>query len=143
PPPRQGGGSSPSPRPATRAAFTTFCLRPAPFSGQPAARARVASSPVRVTGRAPVNRQRQPGVGQGMRIDQQHLCEPGLVVLDVTAADEATLHTVMDRLQQQWATSGITPVRRHPGAPGVKARIYADTRRPGAPEASAPAQRRT
>ncbi|MFC9626283.1 DUF6207 family protein [Streptomyces sp. NPDC056930] len=35
----------------------------------------------------------------------------------------------MTALEQQWATSGIGPVRKVPGEPGVKARRYADTRR--------------
>ncbi|MEU6213445.1 DUF6207 family protein [Streptomyces sp. NPDC047023] len=30
-----------------------------------------------------------------------------------------------------WATSGVGPVRRDPGEPGVRARIYADVLRPG------------
>ncbi|MGW6391242.1 DUF6207 family protein [Streptomyces sp. NPDC055103] len=68
-----------------------------------------------------------------MKIDDQHIAEPGLVVLDVTAADEDTLRTVMDSLQQQWATSGITSVRRTPGEQGVTARIYADVRRHPSP----------
>ncbi|WP_405691035.1 DUF6207 family protein [Streptomyces sp. NBC_00057] len=42
-----------------------------------------------------------------MRIDEQHITEPGLVVLDVTAADENTIRAVMDSLQRWWATSGI------------------------------------
>ncbi|MFJ7497813.1 DUF6207 family protein [Streptomyces sp. NPDC097727] len=46
-----------------------------------------------------------------------------------TPADEATAHAVMTALEQQWATSGIGPVRKVPGEPGVKARMYADTRR--------------
>jgi DsbC/DsbD-like thiol-disulfide interchange protein len=66
-----------------------------------------------------------------MRIDEQHVAEPGLVVLDVTAADEDTIRAVMDGLQQQWATSGVTPVWRTPGEAGVRARVYADIRRPG------------
>ncbi|MFJ8648908.1 DUF6207 family protein [Streptomyces sp. NPDC093546] len=58
------------------------------------------------------------------------MAEPGLVVRDVTAVDEDTIRAVMESLQQQWVTSGITPVWRTPGEAGVKARVYADTRRP-------------
>ncbi|MFB7918025.1 DUF6207 family protein [Streptomyces sp. NPDC056061] len=67
-----------------------------------------------------------------MKTDEQHVAEPGLVVLDITAADEDTLCAVMDGLQQRWATSGIAPVRRLPGEAGVRARVYADVYRPGA-----------
>ncbi|MFE7045467.1 DUF6207 family protein [Streptomyces atratus] len=63
-----------------------------------------------------------------MKIDEQHVAEPGLVALDITAADEDTVRTVMDGLQQQWATAGITPVWRTPGEVGVKARTYAASR---------------
>ncbi|MFF3343156.1 DUF6207 family protein [Streptomyces flavidovirens] len=65
-----------------------------------------------------------------MEIDEQHITEPGLVVLDITAADEDTVAAVMQGLQQQWATSGITPVWHVPGEPGIRARVYADIRRP-------------
>ncbi|MGW2089077.1 DUF6207 family protein [Streptomyces sp. NPDC001880] len=65
-----------------------------------------------------------------MKIDAQHIDEPGLVVLDITAADEDTAHAVMAALEQWWATSGITPVRSEPGVAGVRARVYADIRRP-------------
>ncbi|MEU9064904.1 DUF6207 family protein [Streptomyces sp. NPDC048430] len=65
-------------------------------------------------------------------IDAQHLSEPGLVVLDITAPDEATARAAMADLEQHWATSGIAPVRRTPGTPGVTARVYADTRRTAA-----------
>ncbi|CAL9631637.1 DUF6207 family protein [Streptomyces sp. enrichment culture] len=67
----------------------------------------------------------------------QHPHEPGLVVLDIAAADEATARTVTDTLDRLWATSGTAPVRRVPGEPGVRARLYADVRRrPEAPERS-------
>ncbi|MER8199060.1 DUF6207 family protein [Streptomyces microflavus] len=62
-------------------------------------------------------------------IDPRHLSEPGLAVLDITAADEDTAHALMDGLQQLWATSGITPTRREPGQPGVHARIHAQAPR--------------
>ncbi|MEV7897086.1 DUF6207 family protein [Streptomyces cyaneofuscatus] len=58
-------------------------------------------------------------------IDPRHLSETGLVVLDIIAGDETTAHALMDRLQQLWATSGITPARREPGQPGVRAQIHA------------------
>ncbi|MGX1887270.1 DUF6207 family protein [Streptomyces sp. NPDC055287] len=69
-----------------------------------------------------------------MRIDEQHIAEPGLVFLDVTAADEDTIRAVMDGLQQQWATSSVTPVWRTPGESGVRARMYVDIGRPGTTE---------
>ncbi|MDN3293388.1 DUF6207 family protein [Streptomyces ficellus] len=50
-----------------------------------------------------------------MHIDEQHIAEPGLLVRDITSTDEDTGRAVMDALQQQWATSGITPVWRTSG----------------------------
>jgi len=75
----------------------------------------------------------RPGgtVGRGMEIDQQRIAETGLVVLDVAAADEEIVRAVMEVLQRQWATSGITPVWRTPGEPGARTRVRADVRRPG------------
>ncbi|MFK0259669.1 DUF6207 family protein [Streptomyces sp. NPDC090445] len=66
------------------------------------------------------------------QIDEQHIAEPGLVVLDITGSDEDTVTTAMKCLEQVWATSGIAPIRRTPGEPGVRARVYADVLRPGA-----------
>ncbi|KOU36502.1 hypothetical protein ADK54_33275 [Streptomyces sp. WM6378] len=54
-----------------------------------------------------------------------------LVVLDITAADEATALAVQSELEQWWATSGAATVRRTPGAPGVQIRVYSDLRRAG------------
>ncbi|MFK0237735.1 DUF6207 family protein [Streptomyces vinaceus] len=64
-------------------------------------------------------------------IDEQHIAEPGLVVLDITGGDEDTVRAVMAALEERWATSGVGPVRRGPGEPGVRARVYADVLRPG------------
>ncbi|MDP9954319.1 MULTISPECIES: DUF6207 family protein [Streptomyces] len=63
-------------------------------------------------------------------IGEQHLIESGLVVLDITAADDETARRVVAELSQRWATSGV--LRRTPGLPGVSARVYADIRRTGA-----------
>ncbi|MFI8966994.1 DUF6207 family protein [Streptomyces sp. NPDC053493] len=66
-----------------------------------------------------------------MQIDEEHIGEPGLVVLDIIAADEGTVRAVMEGLQHKWATSGVTPLWRVPGEAGVRARVHADIRRPG------------
>ncbi|MEU5108161.1 DUF6207 family protein [Streptomyces sp. NPDC021354] len=64
-------------------------------------------------------------------LDEQHVSESGLVVLDIAARDEETAVAVMSRLGEMWATSGVGPVRRVAGEPGVRARMYVDIRRPG------------
>ncbi|MFE2027909.1 DUF6207 family protein [Streptomyces hygroscopicus] len=80
------------------------------------------------------NRADASGVASGMdSIDEVHVSEPGLVVLDIAARDEETAAAVMSRLDELWATSGVGPVRRVAGEPGVRARLYADIRRPGSP----------
>ncbi|MEE1753005.1 DUF6207 family protein [Streptomyces sp. SP18CS02] len=67
-----------------------------------------------------------------MQIDEQYIAEPGLVVLDISAADEDTVRAVMERLQQQWRTSGVTPVWRTRGESGVRAR-WKPSARPKSP----------
>ncbi|MFF7505117.1 DUF6207 family protein [Streptomyces lavendulae] len=42
-----------------------------------------------------------------------------------------TAARVMTALEERWATSGISPGRREPCEPGVRARVYADVLRPG------------
>ncbi|MEU2394964.1 DUF6207 family protein [Streptomyces sp. NPDC007369] len=64
-------------------------------------------------------------------IDEQHIAESGLVVLDITGGDEETVRAVMPALGERWATSGVGPVRRDPGGPEVRARVCADALRPG------------
>ncbi|MFE3901713.1 DUF6207 family protein [Streptomyces sp. NPDC059153] len=69
---------------------------------------------------------RRYGHGTDPRTARQRArsCRPRL-----TAADEATAYAVIAALELRWATSGIGPVRRAPGEPGVGARVFADTRR--------------
>ncbi|MCX5450256.1 DUF6207 family protein [Streptomyces nigrescens] len=64
-----------------------------------------------------------------MEISQEHLREPGLVVIDVTAADEETAHQAAVELGGLWLSSGPSAPRRTPGQPGVTIRTYADLRR--------------
>ncbi|MFF7183100.1 DUF6207 family protein [Streptomyces sp. NPDC008121] len=65
-------------------------------------------------------------------VNEQHIAEPRLVALDITGWDEDTaVRAAMTALEERWAASGISPVRRDPGEPGVRARIYADILRPG------------
>ncbi|WTO51190.1 DUF6207 family protein [Streptomyces sp. NBC_00211] len=87
---------------------------------------------MRVDPRPSANRLASAAVAAVMKpIDEQHIAEPGLVLLDITGGDEVTVRAVMAVLEERWATSGIVPVRRDPGAPGVRARFYADVLRPG------------
>ncbi|WP_405928143.1 DUF6207 family protein [Streptomyces griseus] len=65
-------------------------------------------------------------------IDELYLGESGLVVLNIAAADEETVHRVMAELGRCRATFGVAALRRDPGAPGVGGRVYAETRRAGA-----------
>ncbi|MFI9588335.1 DUF6207 family protein [Streptomyces sp. NPDC052236] len=60
------------------------------------------------------------------KIDAQHVSEPGLLVLDTTAGDEETVLAAVAELDRRWATSGSAGVRRVPGEPGVKTRLYVD-----------------
>ncbi|MGQ4517345.1 DUF6207 family protein [Streptomyces sp. DW26H14] len=61
-------------------------------------------------------------------MDDVHLTEPGLLVLDITAPDEETACAAIRELEQLWHTSGAAPVQRLPGKAGVVARVYADLR---------------
>lgn len=71
------------------------------------------------------------------RIDEQYFADPGLLVLDITAADEATARAAMTDLDAMWMTSGAPGIRRVPGEVGVRARVYAVLRRPAGHTAQA------
>ncbi|WTA39761.1 DUF6207 family protein [Streptomyces sp. NBC_00846] len=83
-----------------------------------------------------------------MKIDEQHIAEPGLVALDITAADEDTVRTVIDGLQQQCATGPPTSTRCRSPGPRSTGSSCARSRWPGSFRARrvgsrAPAGRRT
>ncbi|MFE7511439.1 DUF6207 family protein [Streptomyces sp. NPDC057540] len=66
-------------------------------------------------------------------IDPIPLSEPGLVVMDITGPDEATVQAAAAEVAARWATSATLKVRRIPGEPGVTARLFADIRRTSTP----------
>ncbi|WP_436987710.1 DUF6207 family protein [Streptomyces sp. enrichment culture] len=59
-----------------------------------------------------------------------YVAEPGLVVVDVAAADDATAFALQEALAARWATATATDDRttRTPGEPGVRLRCYLDLR---------------
>ncbi|MGW2863284.1 DUF6207 family protein [Streptomyces sp. NPDC001205] len=61
-------------------------------------------------------------------IDPVHLSEPGLLVVDIAAADDATAQAAMTALDRLWATSGPCRTHRVPGEPGARVRLFADLR---------------
>ncbi|MEJ8653691.1 DUF6207 family protein [Streptomyces sp. MS1.AVA.3] len=64
-----------------------------------------------------------------MKIPEEHLSEQGLVVIDITAADEATATEAATVLGALWLSSGPSAPWRTPGQAGVTVRAYADLRR--------------
>ncbi|MFD5753172.1 DUF6207 family protein [Streptomyces sp. NPDC127033] len=49
--------------------------------------------------------------------DGQHVSAPGLLLIDITAADEATAHAAMTTPDRLWATSGPAPYTATPDRP--------------------------
>jgi hypothetical protein len=61
-------------------------------------------------------------------IREVHLSEPGLLVVDVAGADEASVMAFRDAVVRTWATAPAEHVTREPGRPGVRIRLYTDLR---------------
>ncbi|MFF3350718.1 DUF6207 family protein [Streptomyces sp. NPDC002779] len=57
-----------------------------------------------------------------------HVSEPGLVVVDVAAADDATALAFQQMLADRWATATAEQTTRDAGQPGVRLRCYLDLR---------------
>ncbi|MFF7859447.1 DUF6207 family protein [Streptomyces sp. NPDC007904] len=66
-------------------------------------------------------------------IRDEHLAEPGLVVVDVAAADDDTALAFQAALAERWATATDDRTSRIPGEPGVRLRCYLDLRQPTGP----------
>ncbi|MFC5639657.1 DUF6207 family protein [Streptomyces bullii] len=54
-------------------------------------------------------------------INERHVAGPGLAVVDVAAADDATAFAVQEALAVKWATATAERTVREPGEPGAAA----------------------
>ncbi|MEV5426909.1 DUF6207 family protein [Streptomyces cellulosae] len=61
-------------------------------------------------------------------IDEAHLSEPGLLVVDVAAADGETAMVFQQEIALRWATATAERTSHVPGEPGVRLRCYVDLR---------------
>jgi hypothetical protein len=61
-------------------------------------------------------------------IQEAHVAEPGPVVVEVAAADDATAFAFQGALARRWATATAERTTRDPGEPGVRLRCYLDLR---------------
>jgi hypothetical protein len=63
-------------------------------------------------------------------IQEAHVREPGQLVVDVAAADDATALKFQEALAGMWATSTAQRTTRDAGQPGVRLRCNLDLRQP-------------
>ncbi|MEU3862734.1 DUF6207 family protein [Streptomyces sp. NPDC028722] len=69
-------------------------------------------------------------------INEVHVSESGLVVVDVAAADDATALAFQQLLADRWAMATAEHTTRDAGEPGVRLRCYLDLRQPTGPTAA-------
>ncbi|MFF3934224.1 DUF6207 family protein [Streptomyces hirsutus] len=61
-------------------------------------------------------------------INDAHVAEPGLAVVEVAAADDATAFAVQELLATRWASALADRTTREAGEPGVRLRFFLDLR---------------
>ncbi|MEV5731314.1 DUF6207 family protein [Streptomyces pharetrae] len=61
-------------------------------------------------------------------INALHVAEPGLLVVEVAAADNDTALAFQDAVAARWATATTDRTTHQPGQPGVRLRFYLDLR---------------
>ncbi|MFH8533218.1 DUF6207 family protein [Streptomyces tendae] len=66
-------------------------------------------------------------------INEMHVSEPGLIVLDVAAADDETAFAFHAALAARWATTSVERTTRDAGQAGVRLRCPRPTPAPGWP----------
>jgi hypothetical protein len=62
------------------------------------------------------------------QITEAHVAAPGLVVVDIAAADDETAFVFQEALSARWATATADRTTRTPGEPGVRLRCFLDLR---------------
>jgi hypothetical protein len=67
-------------------------------------------------------------------INAQHVAEPGLLVVEIAAADDDTALAFQDAVATRWATATADRTTREPGHPGVRLRFYLDLRQESSTE---------
>ncbi|CAM5325729.1 DUF6207 family protein [Streptomyces chartreusis] len=61
-------------------------------------------------------------------INEVHLAEPGLAVVEIAAADDATAFAVQELLAGRCTVAQADRTTRDPGEPGVRLRCFLDLR---------------
>ncbi|WP_333743605.1 DUF6207 family protein [Streptomyces ardesiacus] len=68
-------------------------------------------------------------------INEAHLAQPGLAVVEVAAADDETAFAVQELLATRWAIAPADRTTHEPGEPGVRLRCFLDLRQHSGHEA--------
>jgi hypothetical protein len=61
-------------------------------------------------------------------INEVHVAEPGLAVVDVAAANDQTAFAIQELLAARYAIAPADRTTREPGEPGVRLRCFLDLR---------------
>ncbi|MFM9700958.1 DUF6207 family protein [Streptomyces europaeiscabiei] len=61
-------------------------------------------------------------------INEVHVEQPGLAVVEIAACDDQTALVLQELLAARWATATADRTTRDPGQPGVRPRCYLDVR---------------
>ncbi|WSD21258.1 DUF6207 family protein [Streptomyces phaeochromogenes] len=61
-------------------------------------------------------------------IQETHLSEPGLLVIDAAGMDDDTVFAFQGTISRMWGTSTTDTTTRDVGQPGVRLRLYVDLR---------------
>ncbi|MFE2972704.1 DUF6207 family protein [Streptomyces sp. NPDC059340] len=62
------------------------------------------------------------------QINDAHVAEPRLAIVEAAAADDQTAFALQEILATRWATATADHTTRVPGEPGIRLRCYLDLR---------------